>query len=107
MPIVLEPRAFPLALLIALSLAGCDKKSGGSETTMTMCTAETKVCADGSEVVRRGPNCEFAPCPPPPQDELVACTKEAKLCPDGSAVGRQGPNCEFAPCPGETSAPPE
>ena len=28
------------------------------------CTAEAKVCPDGSAVGRQGPNCEFAACPP-------------------------------------------
>jgi hypothetical protein len=69
-----EPRALPLALLLVLSLAACDKKKGGD--------AESN----------------------PPEGEPVACTMDAKMCPDGSAVGRQGPNCEFAPCPGETPA---
>lgn len=27
------------------------------------CTAEAKICPDGSAVGRTGPNCEFAPCP--------------------------------------------
>ncbi|VVB67212.1 Uncharacterised protein [Candidatus Norongarragalina meridionalis] len=27
------------------------------------CTAEAKICPDGSSVGRTGPNCEFAPCP--------------------------------------------
>ncbi len=32
-------------------------------TTSTACTAEAKICPDGSAVGRTGPNCEFAPCP--------------------------------------------
>jgi len=32
-------------------------------TTSTACTAEAKLCPDGSAVGRTGPNCEFAPCP--------------------------------------------
>ncbi len=32
------------------------------------CTMEAKVCPDGSAVGRTGPNCEFAPCPPLPQN---------------------------------------
>lgn len=30
---------------------------------MVACTAEAKMCPDGSFVSRAGPNCEFAPCP--------------------------------------------
>lgn len=29
----------------------------------TACTAEAKICPDGSAVGRTGPNCDFAPCP--------------------------------------------
>jgi hypothetical protein len=28
-----------------------------------MCTADVKICPDGTTVSREGPNCEFAPCP--------------------------------------------
>lgn len=31
----------------------------------TACTAEAKICPDGSAVGREGPNCEFAACPEP------------------------------------------
>ncbi len=31
----------------------------------TPCTAEAKLCSDGTSVGRTGPNCEFAPCPTP------------------------------------------
>lgn len=31
----------------------------------TACTADAKICPDGSGVGRTGPNCTFAPCPPP------------------------------------------
>jgi hypothetical protein len=29
----------------------------------TICTQDAKLCPDGSYVSRKGPNCEFAPCP--------------------------------------------
>ena len=29
----------------------------------TFCTADAKLCPDGSYVGRQGPRCEFAPCP--------------------------------------------
>lgn len=32
-------------------------------TAPRACTMEAKICPDGSAVGRRGPNCEFAPCP--------------------------------------------
>jgi predicted lipoprotein with Yx(FWY)xxD motif len=33
------------------------------ENCTTACTAEARLCPDGSAVGRTGPNCEFAPCP--------------------------------------------
>lgn len=63
------------------------------------CTADAKICPDGSAVGRVGPHCEFAPCPE--EGSAVACDDDVKICPDGSAVGRVGPSCEFASCPAE------
>lgn len=34
-----------------------------TEPTMTACTLEAKLCADGTVVGREGPHCEFAACP--------------------------------------------
>ena len=34
-----------------------------SDTGPVACTAEAKICPDGSSVGRTGPNCEFAECP--------------------------------------------
>lgn len=34
------------------------------ETLPIACTADAKLCPDGSAVGRVGPSCEFAPCPP-------------------------------------------
>lgn len=43
------------------------------------CTADAKLCPDGSAVGRTGPDCSFAPCPtetvPPP----TVCSPESKL----------------------------
>jgi uncharacterized protein len=44
------------------------------------CTADAKLCPDGSAVGRIGPDCEFAPCP----DEKHYCSPEsrkAEVCP--------------------------
>lgn len=35
------------------------------------CTADAKLCPDGSAVGRIGPNCEFAPCPTPPSSRIA------------------------------------
>jgi len=37
-----------------------------SPTTIGVCTADAKICPDGSEVGRVPPTCEFAPCPSGP-----------------------------------------
>lgn len=38
-------------------------KSVNTQSGGTACTADAKLCPDGSAVGRTGPNCEFAPCP--------------------------------------------
>ncbi|MEK7630549.1 MAG: thioredoxin family protein [Patescibacteria group bacterium] len=44
------------------------------------CSAEAKLCPDGSAVGRTGPNCEFAPCPNAdmPKDALPPPAKETQ-----------------------------
>ncbi len=55
-------RQIAIALILALLLAyGCVLLPGRAPGA---CTAEAKICPDGSAVGRVGPNCEFAPCPP-------------------------------------------
>ncbi len=81
-----------LALLV---LAGCVQSPVTPEPVA--CTADAKLCPDGSYVGREGPNCEFAACPG--EQPNPGCTEEAKICPDGTTVVREGPNCAFAPCP--------
>jgi len=50
-----------IAVLFAVLIAyGCVLPNGNA----TACTADAKICPDGSAVGRQGPNCEFAPCPP-------------------------------------------
>ncbi|CAB9509094.1 PKD [Seminavis robusta] len=76
-----------------------------------VCPDDILQCADGSEVVREGPDCEFPPCPwiesslPPGTD--VDCPDDILQCADGSEVVREGPDCEFPDCPWiEGSLPP-
>ncbi|MBU1198152.1 hypothetical protein KJ765_06635 [Candidatus Micrarchaeota archaeon] len=68
----------------------------------TGCTQEAKVCADGSNVGRVPPSCEFAPCPtanPTIGEELPP------LPPDDDSTGEvvpedtRGPNDELPPLP--------
>ncbi|MDO8537952.1 MAG: hypothetical protein Q7S21_03640 [archaeon] len=52
-----------IALLAAMVLiAGCVQQ-GQPQPQPNACTADAKICPDGSSVGRSGPNCEFAPCP--------------------------------------------
>lgn len=37
--------------------------SASTKKPKTICTADAKICPDGSSVSRSGPNCEFASCP--------------------------------------------
>jgi hypothetical protein len=96
--------------------------------TSGVCTADAKVCSDGSEVGRDPDNnCEFFPCPGEnscsadvkecdngsfvgrdPENGCkflpCGCTEDAKTCDDGSSVGRDPyNNCKFFPCPEEKS----
>ncbi len=57
---------FGAPIIIALFVMGCAATPSPSPTptpTPTLCTRETKVCADGSEVGRIPPDCDFALCP--------------------------------------------
>jgi len=66
-------RLLSATLFLALFfLGGCDLKKPALENidnevpknlNPVACTAEAKLCSDGSAVGRSGPNCEFAPCP--------------------------------------------
>jgi putative hemolysin len=46
-------------VLIAALMMGCAKLDVGG----VACTKDAKICPDGSNVGRTGPNCEFAACP--------------------------------------------
>jgi hypothetical protein len=47
-----------------------DSNTGGQ----TACTADAKLCPDGSAVGRTGPNCEFAECPTTPISTVSTTT---------------------------------
>ncbi|MBN1385764.1 hypothetical protein JW968_02175 [Candidatus Woesearchaeota archaeon] len=59
-------RTLILAALLVF-LAGCTP-------AQTVCTADAKICPDGTAVGRTGPNCEFAPC----QTENINSFEECK-----------------------------
>jgi len=43
----------------------------------TFCTADAKICPDGSAVGRTGPKCEFSECPEPPPG-VYYCSEESR-----------------------------
>lgn len=70
-----------------------------------LCTADAKMCPDGSFVGRIGPNCEFAPCPSPKEETgehictdtermNTACTHQYQ-----PVCGKVQVQCIQAPCP--------
>lgn len=46
------------------------------------CTMEAKICPDGSAVGRKGPNCEFAPCPDASDVQSIEANKGYVIAPD-------------------------
>jgi hypothetical protein len=64
------------------------------------CTADARICPDGTAVGRVPPDCEFAECPPF-EPKPVGCPEDAMVCPDGTVVVRTPPDCEFEECPAE------
>lgn len=67
-----------VALLVAIAYVVGMKFFSGAPKQIA-CTAEAKVCDDGTSVGRSGPNCEFDACP------VVSVTPEAT--PSGSPTG--------------------
>ena len=55
-----------------------DGESNIADEELKACTAEAKMCPDGSFVGRTGPDCQFAPCPEIASPERITCTDEMK-----------------------------
>jgi hypothetical protein len=69
-------REFALFAVAALALATSGCLSGNGPVA---CTADARLCPDGTAVGRVPPDCDFAPCPAcSPGDEIYG------QCPDGS-----------------------
>ncbi len=86
---------------------GLELRCGASSTTTStepvFCTMDAKICPDGSAVGRRGPNCEFAPCPSPTGSSTPACVPRP-ACLDSGPVRCLPPEpaagwCERPICP--------
>ncbi|MDD1677799.1 MAG: hypothetical protein LUO93_01260 [Methanomicrobiales archaeon] len=52
-------KKFLLLLIVVALSSGCVQQS-----PPVACTADAKICPDGTAVGRVPPDCEFAPCPP-------------------------------------------
>lgn len=60
------PKKISTVIIISvLVLTGCQIKKPAvlNNDDLVVCTADAKICPDGSAVGRTGKNCEFAPCP--------------------------------------------
>jgi len=71
---------------------GCSDGACVGETEKP-CTAEAKICPDGTSVAREGPNCEFRACPTTTDN----CTKYS-ICPDGRQVKKCWPSGDVCVC---------
>jgi murein DD-endopeptidase MepM/ murein hydrolase activator NlpD len=85
-----------LTSILLPTLAGCqlpsfNNNSGPEANQPTACTMEAKLCPNGTSVGRRGPNCEFAPCPVQPQ----AQTETAEPKNNDKITGLQAPIKDF------------
>lgn len=68
------------------------------------CTADAKICPDGSAVGRTGPNCEFAQCPEEENPTTVVCSPESKQAEACTmqydpVCGLRQVQCVTSPCP--------
>lgn len=107
-----------LALLLVLALGGFlllsrisivpDRGDSPGGFAPVACTADAKICDDGTAVGRDPLNgCEFHACPDgatggTDREAPTFCTKELRSCPEGDGVGRDSDrHCAFAPCAGE------
>ena len=84
--------SFPIvrfALVLGCLVAACSAKKPPAPPDQVggpMCTTEAKICPDGSNVGRTGPNCEFAACP-------------AAAAPAGETTPPAAPDAAAAPTP--------
>ena len=66
----------------SIFIISCTTDINNSNNTDTACTADAKLCPDGTAVRRVGPNCEFAECPTsniPDLPEQFKCNSDSRL----------------------------
>ena len=80
---------FPVILLVGIGGAAGYYYFFKNQTSVSIpkaCTAEAKICPDGSSVGRMGPNCEFAPCPSISNQILPSQTETKETSPSSSSI---------------------
>lgn len=85
-----------IVLIILIGIGGFIYRNVQERTagpTQIACTADAKICPDGSAVGRTGPACEFTPCVFPPNVEF-ASTQIAFALPEGYTEGVQEPGAD-------------
>jgi len=84
-----------LSVISVLFLLSC------AQNNPIACTADAKICPDGSAVGRTCPNCEFAPCPAENDQPLDCKSSDCgpqlgmpnRLCPDGKSTAGPTGRC--------------
>lgn len=69
----------------------CEITTTTSTSSIIACTADAKLCPDGSSVGRKGPNCEFAKCPAP---KTVQANKDTVSTSIDDYTSKQGTSSE-------------
>jgi len=94
-----------LCVVVVAVVGGWWYFSGSEDDGAVVCTAEAKLCPDGSYVGRTGPNCEFAVCPSE-GDTVIALLGKAFMLKEGQTAVISGTDLEVTvtkffnnPCP--------
>ncbi len=82
---------FIFSALIVLLVVGAVYIYKSNTTKPVACTAEAKICPDGTSVGRVGPDCEFSPCPEitdetPTNDPSLISEEEAKAIAEAQCI---------------------
>lgn len=95
---------FSVLITVIVSTSILISNTANQNSEPMACTADAKICPDGSAVGRDGTNnCKFFDCPVSQSagdNEMIFCTQDVGMCADGSYVSRDGKRgCAFQLCP--------